>query len=55
MCAVDIDKAYDAVDRHALDTILEHMGLSNVGLMKFLRHALDYGPTVVTGAPTLSK
>ena len=54
MCAVDINKAYDAVDRHAMDKILTHMGIADVSFVRFLRKVLDDGPTVVTGAPTLS-
>ena len=54
MCAVDIDKAYDAVHRGAMDIVFKHLGLHDVQGMQFLRRVLDAGPTVVTGAATLS-
>lgn len=40
MCAVDVDKAYDSVDRSALSIILDHVGISDGLLWKFIWNAL---------------
>jgi hypothetical protein len=40
LCAVDVDKAYDSVDRNALYNILEYIRIGDCVLWQFLNNAL---------------
>lgn len=55
LCAVDVDKAYDSVFRPALEAVLNHMGIGQCVLVKFILLAMSLGPVTVTGAATLAE
>jgi hypothetical protein len=52
--ALDIDKAYDSVDRRVLDNIMEYIGVADNNFYKLMQRARDEGATVIKGAVDLS-
>ena len=54
LCALDLHKAYDLVNRTAMDTIASHLGLTGNGFWMLMTLARDTGPVYITGTLALS-
>ena len=55
VCALDIHKAYDSVNRAAMDVIAGHLGLTDNGFWRLMQVARDAGPVYITGHSTLAE
>ena len=51
---LDLHKAYDSVNRMAMDTIAFHLGLTGNGFWTLMTLARDTGPVYITGTSALS-
>ena len=54
LCTLDLHKAYDSVNRTAMDTIASHLGLTGNGFWTLMTLAHDAGPVYITGTSALS-
>ena len=54
LCALDLHKVYDSVNRMAMDTIASHLGLTGNGFWMLMTLARDTGPVYITGTLALS-
>ena len=54
LCALDLHKAYDSVNRTAMDTIASHLGLTGNGFWMLMTLAHNTGPVYITGTSALS-
>lgn len=54
LAAVDVNKAYDSVNRESLRSILAHTGLMTNRFIKLIFRAMTVGPIAVTGSTGLS-
>jgi hypothetical protein len=52
--ALDIEKAYDSVDRKVLDKVMTHLGIANNNFYRVMLHARDRGYTAVKDGEHLS-
>ena len=54
LCALDLHKAYNSVNRTAMDAIASHLGLPGNGFWMLMTLARDTGPVYITGTLALS-
>ena len=52
--ALDLEKAYDSVDRHTLDAIITRMGVADTAFYRLYTHVCNAGTTYITSSTSLS-
>ena len=54
LCALDLHKAYNSVNRTAMNTIASHLGLTGNSFWMLITLVHDTGPVYITGTLALS-
>ena len=52
--ALDLEKAYNSVDRHTLDAIMTRMGVADTAFYHLYTHVCNAATTYITGPTSLS-
>ena len=52
--ALNLEKAYNSIDRYTLDAIMTHMGVADTAFYRLYTNVHDVGTTYITGPTSLS-